>query len=49
MEGAGSHCVTPAAITGLIVAAGLALLVLERRASSSASDTAKERVTIEQN
>ncbi len=42
---------TPAMLFGaaLIIAAGLALLVLERRASSTASDTAKERVTIEQN
>jgi len=41
----------PAMLLGaaLIVVAGLVLLVLERRAGSSASDAAKERVTIEQN
>jgi hypothetical protein len=32
----------------LIVAAGLALLVLERRAGNAAAEAAKERVTIEQ-
>lgn len=42
---------TPAMLFGaaLIIAAGLALLVLERRAGNAASETAKERVTIEQN
>jgi drug/metabolite transporter (DMT)-like permease len=42
---------TPAMLLGaaLIIAAGLALLVLERRAGSSVSDAGKERVTIEQN
>ena len=35
--------------SALIIAAGLALLMLERRAGNAASDTAKERVTIEQN
>ena len=42
---------TPAMLLGaaLIIAAGLALLVLERRAGNAASETAKERVTIEQN
>lgn len=41
----------PAMLFGsaLIIAAGLALLVLERRAGNSASETAKERVTVEQN
>ncbi|WP_332697353.1 DMT family transporter [Bosea sp. (in: a-proteobacteria)] len=41
----------PAMLLGaaLIVAAGLALLILERRAGNTTSDTAKERVTIEQN
>lgn len=42
---------TPAMLLGaaLIIAAGMALLVLERRAGNSASDAGKERVTIEQN
>lgn len=42
---------TPAMLFGaaLIIAAGLALLMLERRAGNAASETAKERVTIEQN
>jgi drug/metabolite transporter (DMT)-like permease len=42
---------TPAMLLGaaLIIAAGMALLVLERRAGSSVSDAGKERVTIEQN
>lgn len=41
---------TPAMLLGavLIVAAGLALLVLERRAGNAAAEAAKERVTIEQ-
>jgi drug/metabolite transporter (DMT)-like permease len=42
---------TPAMLLGaaLIIAAGMALLVLERRAGNSVSDAGKERVTIEQN
>lgn len=42
---------TPAMLFGaaLIIASGLALLVLERRAGNSASETAKERVIVEQN
>jgi len=41
---------TPAMLLGaaLIVAAGLAMLVLERRAGNAAAEAAKERVTIEQ-
>jgi len=35
--------------SALIIAAGLALLILERRAGNVASETAKESVTIEQN
>lgn len=42
---------TPAMLLGaaLIIAAGMALLVLERRAGNSVSDAGKERVTIKQN
>jgi drug/metabolite transporter (DMT)-like permease len=42
---------TPAMLLGaaLIIAAGMALLVLERRAGNSVSEAGKERVTIEQN
>lgn len=42
---------SPAMLFGsaLIIAAGLALLVLERRAGNAASETAKERVIVEQN
>lgn len=42
---------TPTMLLGaaLIIAAGMALLMLERRAGNSASEAGKERVTIEQN